>query len=1187
MPESDRDIKKILDDLKDQLQKDPKTPYDETDVFQELKDKIEEENRASGERTEAALKEETQVLKDSADSNKAMNIAQIAKEVFTFRRERAADKASTDSFQRIEKNQKVADENTKKQIKHNRGAKDAREIMLEQNKIQLENDKATAAQLEEIQNTNQNILNILQQTVEGPEGAQKGDLKKGSDGHVYEYEGAQWVDQKTGKMATRQMAQELNVNPTTTSAPKATAGTGPQVVKVEVANTEELSQATKDVETEERRASQPESRRGQRAQPTAETTRPLTEAEIKALADKTTRGGEQLNERSKRSGFGMSDEDYARQRQRDEASMERIAKRKDIQNKSAEVSTNKDSLNLDKIAQDELDTGSQRLAQGETLRVKGRHGEAVNYFRYKEGYGGKDKDPSEQTAKFGGRDDDGKWLGFQDTDPIRELAEDINISQGVVGTTMNRTQHSVSKASASMFKAIGESGSAVQKALEENPQAREDFDKLTKLMQKVQTGEGNDKDVAALQTQIERLKMTGGEDLAKNLNLDQVQKDTKGGGLLSGAMSKIKTDFFGINMGTSLRDEEGNLSVGSAWKGVKQGFGEAFSADRWLGRAGTGRASNIRSLQGENQFVENARRELEEESQDEAQRRYESNTYLVDEQKPETGSSKKEEWREKWIPEGSEATAMPAQPEQAAAVQEQTTETQAQTAAGNKADKPNKREKMVAKRTGISKDQDKLATEETLKKVLERLEEMADNAGGGGGGGFGGFFGGGGGKNKGGKKGGKGGKLSRLKGLAGRGMGLMGRVAAPLAVGAALYEGYTGYQEADQLVESGAINPETGELYTQQDETAGKTEAVTKAAGGAGGALAGAAAGAAIGSVIPVVGTAIGGIVGGALGYFAGGAVGEGVGDALTTTSGEVALDAAQDSGLYDKDLMGNSEINPEILAQTTDTAQLQAIISDNDLSNEDMKLVQDRLAEVQAGPIASAETQPTTSAEAIPTPKEDTGASGALAGTAGGTAKAYTVSGEAYPVMPGEEVDKRASNNLLMGAKNRAKFDPSFSVDPDWEWQKETPIGMAGAAGSGILKKEEGFLGKLFGGDSVGDALTTGLAAAVPGGLIAKSILGGDEKRDGLLAQAGEFLGFGSAEKAVLPTADAVSNMTRLGNEADQVANAPVVVNNTTKESAPQRDPNDKLLGVMTEPTVRLAGTSSLNRAQDRRYLG
>ncbi len=213
------------------------------------------------------------------------------------------------------------------------------------------------------------------------------------------------------------------------------------------------------------------------------------------------------------------------------------------------------------------------------------------------------------------------------------------------------------------------------------------------------------------------------------------------------------------------------------------------------------------------------------------------------------------------------------------------------------------------------------------------------------------------GKNKGGAPGGKspGGKPSMMKRMggmfkgAGKGaLGLMGRAAAPLAVGASIYEGYQGFQQADQLVESGEINPETGQAYTEQDETAGKTEAVTKAGGGAAGALAGAAAGAAIGSVVPVVGTAIGGIVGGALGYFAGGAAGEGIGDALTTTSGEAALEAAEDSGLYDKDMLGDSEINPEILAQTTDPAQLQAIIADDDLGDEDMNMVKSRLAQIK-----------------------------------------------------------------------------------------------------------------------------------------------------------------------------------------------------------------------------------------------
>lgn len=195
-------------------------------------------------------------------------------------------------------------------------------------------------------------------------------------------------------------------------------------------------------------------------------------------------------------------------------------------------------------------------------------------------------------------------------------------------------------------------------------------------------------------------------------------------------------------------------------------------------------------------------------------------------------------------------------------------------------------------------------------------------------------------------------------GMGGKALNVLGKAAVPLAVGASLYEGYQGFNEADQLVESGEINKETGQAFTEQDETAGKTEAVAGAAGGLagglGGAKAGALAGAALGSFVPgigtVVGGAVGGLIGGAAGYFGGKALGEGLGDAATTTSGEAALEAAEDSGLYDKDMLGNSEIDPEILAVTEDTAQLQAIIADDDLSGEDMEMVKARLAELGGG---------------------------------------------------------------------------------------------------------------------------------------------------------------------------------------------------------------------------------------------
>lgn len=187
---------------------------------------------------------------------------------------------------------------------------------------------------------------------------------------------------------------------------------------------------------------------------------------------------------------------------------------------------------------------------------------------------------------------------------------------------------------------------------------------------------------------------------------------------------------------------------------------------------------------------------------------------------------------------------------------------------------------------------------------------------------------------------------------------LLSRAAVPLTVGMGVYEGYTGYKEADQLVESGAINEETGQAFTEQDETAGKVEAVTEAAGGTAGALAGgtagAAYGAAIGSIIPGAGTVIGGLLGGAIGgtmgYFAGSKAGEMAGDAATTTSGEAALEAAEDSGLYNKNWVGKSKINPEILKETTDSAQLNAILADDDLTEKDTNRVLERLSEIDSG---------------------------------------------------------------------------------------------------------------------------------------------------------------------------------------------------------------------------------------------
>ena len=54
---------------------------------------------------------------------------------------------------------------------------------------------------------------------------------------------------------------------------------------------------------------------------------------------------------------------------------------------------------------------------------------------------------------------------------------------------------------------------------------------------------------------------------------------------------------------------------------------------------------------------------------------------------------------------------------------------------------------------------------------------------------------------------------------------------------------------------------------------------------------------------------------------------------------GMSALDQAEATGLYDKDLIGNSELNTDLLAKATN-AQLQAILDDDDISKENIKAI-------------------------------------------------------------------------------------------------------------------------------------------------------------------------------------------------------------------------------------------------------
>ena len=67
--------------------------------------------------------------------------------------------------------------------------------------------------------------------------------------------------------------------------------------------------------------------------------------------------------------------------------------------------------------------------------------------------------------------------------------------------------------------------------------------------------------------------------------------------------------------------------------------------------------------------------------------------------------------------------------------------------------------------------------------------------------------------------------------------------------------------------------------------------------------------------------------------------------DATTTTDLEAGMDQAKESGLYDEKLFGESTIDKEKLKDAS-ISQLKAIIKDDDLTSEDMQLVKDTLEE-------------------------------------------------------------------------------------------------------------------------------------------------------------------------------------------------------------------------------------------------
>lgn len=819
--------------------------------------------------------------------------------------------------------------------------------------------------------------------------------------------------------------------------------------------------------------------------------------QIKKTADKTTisGSGKKLDTKDKRSGYGMSDADYAAQYDRDQAALKRERNVTDIHDLGKNVKTTDKSLNKQKITGDELsgqwknEGGMLTFKEGEQLRIGGKNIKRAG-------------DYTTGTAKF--RDADTNK--FTATDPVKALAEDVRISQGLVGTTRSGSQFRASEGAAELSKNIGYNAAEVQKALDNNEAAQGSLSELTAAFSAMQTGKGTKKDVME---KIEKLKKTGGEELAGKLGLDSVA-DKSQGGFLKNLGTGIKTNFLGINAGTDI------LS--------KKGLGEAFGADRFFGKAGTGKLANVEGLQGRLQFQENVQQGFEIESQKDAMERMQGDEGLglTGDPKETWEDKKKKEWSEQYgigTP-GGDVVQIDGTSGESVAQASETLEAAGTGAAG----KQSKREKLVSGRSGTSKDSDKPATEETLQKILEQLEQTASGGGGGGGGMFPPV--GGGGKNKG-KGKGKGGRFARgAKGLLKGAARFGGPLAAVAGVGAGIYTAVSGSREAEAMADAGQL--------TAEEEQVAKGEAIGEGTGGAGGAIAGAAAGAAIGSVVPVVGTAIGGLIGGAIGYFGGSWLGKKAGgkiaDAIPVSASELEESNAQ-----------------------ADTAMRQIEDKDSALAGkikQEAKQIEDKLLKEAGEDISDNDKAAIKNAAIVKALMNNEGEIQAIGGVdrtdldfEGTSASAAVFNNETFQGPFGTEVSEMDRATMEGGMNQRYNIFNPLAAENDEEFMKEH---------AQILKD-------------------TGLSEEEISRRTWDAVHPNSPR--------------GSIESSVSPTGQAVDNMTRLGKEADTMdSSAPVVVNNTTQApAAPKAD--SKVAVAIGSPGVR-NNYSTIERYYDRRMV-
>ena len=1075
---------------------------------------------------EAAIKEETTVLKGIAQGNDKLNKIQLAVDIAGKIKEMASNKKAQET---ADKNLAELKEEKASQLKRDKGGKAAREIILEQNKMTLEG------------------LNRIEKTL----------ALISKQGGI----GGAGLGGKPGPGPNKPDSQKTQAEKDLDQAAK---------------NTKESTEKRKKKESAQGDlfAGQDEVADARDEKIKKERKKKTISAKDRKIAEQTTVGqgegaagtGEKLDTEKKRKGYGMDDEDYARQFERDQAALKRESRVKDIGSLSGDVKTTGKSLNKRKISGQELSPNQDMFDRTQNLVFREDEQIRVGQTNYKRAGDYK----TTGTAKFQNVDT-GK---FAVTDPIKALAEDVRISQGVVGTTRNRLQNQGSQGAAELNKNIGANAAAVQKALDANEDAKADLGDVIKALGAMQENKDPKKQNelrGQVTKNIERLKVTGGEDLAKMLNLEGVNKASAG---KEGKVSSITKAFFGVNQGDPLQAQESKDRLfgtpdSKGFKGIfdkgnigkdaegKTGFAKAkaiggglinrtliqtigrmnlsknamsqvFDSSRIFGDANTGKLSNFESLQGDLQFKEAAQRDLEVESQGEAQARMmSSDTGLgilnqpgnVDSKtgQPIFDPSKKDEWRDKNIPEENRDGSVRKASEENIADLEATAENTEATAEdiATLTKEATTEGSIFTHDTHLEEKFDELAdaikgkdertgqdTESFAERQLDTLEQMLEslqNIEAGGLGGGGGEDSGGGmmdmimnrGKKKGGKRGGKrggkkrGGKLGKLGRLAGKAGGLLkgaARFAGPLAgiaaVGTAAYGAFNQFGKTDEFGVEG------------KDATGGM-----KAASAAGGALS---------------------------------ALTLGLADADTISKGIYGKTGAQT-------LEALKEKDPELAARIEKRVAQGENLDD---------VINDEQANIKEAGV------------------DDRGFFG----------KAFDAS--PFGMIKNAITDATTTTDLEAGmdqAKESGLYDEKLFGEStiDKEKLKDASISQLKA----IIKDD----------DLTGEDMQ-----------LVKDTL--EEKRNAK-AEMVQKLESGTLDQASMneaginaegnKTALAVENMGRLSGEAADMASAqpqPVVVNNNSTSAPASGKSDDKLIGVMGSPGIR-NNDSTIHRAMDRRF--